>query len=232
MGRKLVEITPSHFLDKGLEKIYIRADEIFEDLMDLSDAVVLFDEMDALVQSRDPKVEQQQLDVMQQFLTTSMLPKLAKLHDQGRVVFFMATNHMRSFDAAILRPGRFDMLLCVSPPTWEEKLKHIDRILKRVHEEALTDDDVEAISERLSSLTRSNKSMCNRLDRFTFDETGNFLREAFVGPARKPLVERLRALSKPIFSKRVMEWSERYITLKGGLLKEYRRDCKESRLQA
>ena len=52
VGWPCVEIRPSNFLKDGLEHIYESADEIFVDLMDLSRAVIFFDEMDALVQSR------------------------------------------------------------------------------------------------------------------------------------------------------------------------------------
>src|SRR5439155_8175130 len=61
-----------------------------------------------------------------QFLTTSMLPKLAKLYDQGRVLFFMATNHQGEFDEAIKRPGRFGLLIHMGVPTWSEKLRRLD----------------------------------------------------------------------------------------------------------
>jgi AAA+ superfamily predicted ATPase len=43
LGWPLVVITPSEFLSKGLEQIYVRVDEIFKDLMDISGAVILFD---------------------------------------------------------------------------------------------------------------------------------------------------------------------------------------------
>ena len=113
IGWPCVEIRPSNFLKAGLEHIYESADEIFADLMDLSGTVIFFDEMDALVQSRAAP-----LDVTRQFLTTSMLPKLAELHDQGRVLFFVATNYRTTFDEAVIRPGRFDLLLFVGPPSW------------------------------------------------------------------------------------------------------------------
>src|SRR6266511_3874401 len=88
IGWPFVEINPAHFLSKGLEHIYVRADEIFEDLMDLSATVVLLDElldeMDALVQRRSGE---NPLPVAQQFLTTSMLPKIAKLYDRRHLLF-------------------------------------------------------------------------------------------------------------------------------------------------
>lgn len=118
LGWPLVEIDPSHFLQDGFQNIYIRAEEIFEDVMDMCGVVVLFDEMDALVQKRDSDTI---LDTESKFLTTYMLPKLAKLHDRGQLVFLMATNFQANFDDAIKRAGRFDYLLCMGPPTLKSK---------------------------------------------------------------------------------------------------------------
>lgn len=123
LGWPLVEINPSEFVKGNLANIYLQADEIFLDLMDLSGVVVFFDEMDALVQTRDDA--DVHLDIASQFLTTTMLPKLAGLHDEARTVFFMATNFQNRFDAAIKRAGRFDLLLCMGPPTLSDKVERL-----------------------------------------------------------------------------------------------------------
>ena len=114
----LVEIDPSSFLRNTFQNLYVEAEKIFKDAMDMYGVVVLFDELDALVQKRDGTGE---LDTESKFLTTYMLPKLLKLHDQGRLIFLMATNFQENFDDAIKRAGRFDLLLCMGPPTLEEK---------------------------------------------------------------------------------------------------------------
>ena len=124
LGWELIQIDPSHFLAEGLDGIYLQAEKIFTDLMDLSGVVVLFDEMDALVQTRD---SDHRLDTTAQFLTTYMLPKLTALHDRGRVLFFMATNFQERFDPAIKRAGRFDLLLCMGPPLLDAKLAALGR---------------------------------------------------------------------------------------------------------
>src|SRR4029077_13301571 len=119
-GWGLIQIDPSDFLRESLDRIYVQAASVFRDLRDLSGVVILFDEMDALVQTRET---QRAPETAAQFLTTFMLPKLTELHDRGQVIFFMATNFRDRFDPAITRPGRFDLLLCVVPPPLEEKLK-------------------------------------------------------------------------------------------------------------
>ena len=90
--------------------------------------------MDALVRTRDGL---QLIDLTSQFLTTSMLPKLATLHDQASLVFLFATNYQAGFDAAIKRPGIFSyQLLRVGPPSWKQKLRQIDSFLPDATPEA------------------------------------------------------------------------------------------------
>jgi SpoVK/Ycf46/Vps4 family AAA+-type ATPase len=109
-----VEITPPEFVGKGMEQIHARTTEIFGDLADMVGVVVLFDEMDALAAKRDGSA---QLDAVRQLLTTGMLPKLADLFRRKQIVHFRNTNHRKGIDPAIMRAGRFDMLLHFVPPT-------------------------------------------------------------------------------------------------------------------
>jgi SpoVK/Ycf46/Vps4 family AAA+-type ATPase len=79
---------------------------------------VLLDAFDEMVRARESGT-----DVLSRFLTTAMLPKLHKINDNRRLAFIVATNRIDAFDVAIKRPGRFDIILQVMPPTSEEKLR-------------------------------------------------------------------------------------------------------------
>ena len=232
IGWPCVELSPSNFLNEGLEKIYVRADEIFDDLMNLSRTVVLLDEMDALAQRRTSEGPER-LDVTREFLTTSMLPKIAKLHDNRRVLFFMATNHQKSFDEAIKRPGRFDLLVFMGPPTWETKLASIDQFWPGV----CTDADKEKVEEQLRSWSKApaNKKARELLELFTYGETKSFLEELAEG---KNLRESLETMNETDFIKRVVEWGDKYITLRkkdrgkeNPVYVEYLEDRELSRIQ-
>ena len=61
----LLQIDPSHLLQSSLQNIYVQAEAVFEDISDLSGVVVLFDEMDALVQTRTSE----RVDTEARFLT-------------------------------------------------------------------------------------------------------------------------------------------------------------------
>jgi hypothetical protein len=117
IGWQYIEVLASDFLRDGVDGVPARADRIFELLMQLDRCVVLFDEIDELIQDRSREGS----DPFGRFLTTSMLPKLAKLWKQRRVMFFVATNHVSRADAAITRTSRFDARIFVAPPGLEVK---------------------------------------------------------------------------------------------------------------
>jgi hypothetical protein len=213
IGWPCVEVRPSNFLKGGLERIYESADEIFTDLMDLSQTVIFFDEMDALVQSRTAP-----LDVTRQFLTTSMLPKLAELHDQGRVVFFVATNYRATFDEAVIRPGRFDLLLFVGPPSWEEKLKALQSMVKN---HPLSKDlpstglkpAVQIMQANFATwATRNN--LVDQLQLFTFGETKGLVEQLLKHTNQASLPAAAAKIDETAFVSAVNEWSENYVILR------------------
>jgi hypothetical protein len=221
-----IEITPSNFLDKGLPEIYRRATEVFDDLADLSGVVVMFDEMDALGRRREVP-QGGGLDITSQFLTTSMLPKLAKLHDDGRVVFFMLTNHRRDFDAAITRPGRFDLLLCQGPPEAQTKVASLPALMREKGEPS----ELKAAKRTLMPWLKDDPTR-NMLNRFTVDEFKGFL-EAIKRDQAMPLGEALENLGRMGFQSRVTEWANKAIVLHDGssALQEYEEDMKQSKVQ-
>jgi MoxR-like ATPase len=183
LGWPLIKIDPSHFLKQNLDKIYIQAGEIFTDLMDLAGVVVLFDEMDALVQTREADVYQ---DTTAQFLTTFMLPKILALHDHGRIIFFMATNFQHKFDQAIKRPGRFDLLLCMGPPSFAAKLNALSKFTG----EANPTDNV-AAAKLLSQYADAEPQLRAQLELYTFDEFKSLVRA--LRADHKSLASSLRA---------------------------------------
>jgi hypothetical protein len=163
----LLEIDPSHFLQDGFQNIYIQANKIFEDVMDLCGVVVLFDEMDALVQKRDADTV---LDTESKFLTTYMLPKLAKLHDRGQLVFLMATNFQASFDDAIKRAGRFDYLLCMGPPTLQSKCDSI-----HVFFDAPSSEQTQDAGKLIWQYASDSAWLSDQLSLYTYGEFETFI---------------------------------------------------------
>lgn len=126
IGWKYVEVHASHFVSAGLPEVQRTADEIFDRLMELDHTVILFDEIDELVRERDVEP-----DAFGRFLTTSMLPKLAELWEQRKVIYFIATNHIEYFDRAVTRAQRFDALIFVAPPSFNKKIQELYKLIKK-----------------------------------------------------------------------------------------------------
>lgn len=240
VGWPFVELSPSDFLKGGLEGIYGQVNEVFEDLMDLYGVVILFDEMDALVQSRDNTVAvaQQagvgQLDVTQKFLTTSMLPKLLKLRERARCIFFMATNHQREFDVAIKRAGRFDILVRMGPPSYQSKVKSLrpwmkDELDEKLHTAEEFDESVKRATKYFSEATTGLE---NRLDYFTFGEMHSFFELIRRETGCRKLEEAMKQFQRDPLRDRVHDWAKREIMLREGpALQEYEEDGEAIRLQ-
>ena len=74
--------------------------------------VVLLDEVEEFCLDRSNP----QLGMESRMLTTAMLTKLADLRGTRKVAFFIATNRLTALDAAVIRPGRFDLQLFVGTP--------------------------------------------------------------------------------------------------------------------
>ena len=124
--------------------------------------------MDAMVQTREAE---HGIGIESRFLTTYMLPKLAKLHDRGQLVFLMATNFQASFDPAIKRAGRFDFLLCMGPPTLKEKCDSLDKFFKS-NEPA---DQIVAAADTIRRFARADQRLQDQLSLYTYDEFSAFL---------------------------------------------------------
>ncbi len=215
IGWDFLEIVPSDFVDDGLERVYSKANRLFEDLNDLERAVVFFDEMDAMLQRRVDDTGQQQLSVEQQFMTTSMLPHLAQLYDGRKVLFFFATNHQSSFDDAITRAGRFDMMLFMGPPTWTEKANNVGIFTK------LEDGDREKdVSKQLLGWIPPSHGLNDSLTRATFAETKAMFRDICQEKKLDVLIDG-SDLDETGFLDSVKEWAENEFSLATeGVLKE------------
>jgi hypothetical protein len=134
----LLPIDPSHLVRKGLDQVQAESNHVFAMLGALEQVVVFLDEFDELVLERtSPRAT-----MLSRFLTTAMLPKLTSISESRRVVFLLATNYVSKFDFAIRRPGRFDVLVQVMPPTWRAKCDS---------------DRFRAVCQRINTFLQANK---------------------------------------------------------------------------
>jgi ATPase family associated with various cellular activities (AAA) len=135
----MIEIGPADFLVNGIEGIFAQGDMIFHRLLMLDRVVVLFDEIDELVQARDTE-----RDKISRFLTTYMLPWVQRLRDKGTLIFIFATNRIEAFDSAIRRMGRFDMVIPLGPPQGHDMVK-----IMKTFNAGLSDNDLMSLAQSL-----------------------------------------------------------------------------------
>ena len=130
LGWQLISIDPSHLLRRGFDQLQAETSRLFRMLSYAERVVVFFDEIDELVRDRFGEDE----EATSRFLTTSMLPRIVRLRESRRVLFVVATNHLEVFDAAIARPGRFDVVLPVMPPSADAKLTRWPQVKAKMDE--------------------------------------------------------------------------------------------------
>jgi len=145
----VLSLNPGSFIEKGLEYIEAQSKIVFDRLQKLARVVVLFDECDELFRERNPSSATEQVRSITAFVTASMLPKLQDLHDRGRVVFFICTNHIESMDSAIRRGGRIDHLIGIGPPDQDAR----NRIIRDRLGDKMSHPFVEVAAEHLAQRT-------------------------------------------------------------------------------
>ena len=91
--------------EKGVRKIFERARQV-------SPCVIFFDEIDSLAARRGLEAGARATEQV----LNQMLAEMDGLEELQNVIVIGATNRPDMLDSAILRPGRFDRLLMVSPP--------------------------------------------------------------------------------------------------------------------
>lgn len=126
-------IDTSVFLADGLTNVASRIRYVFERLRALRRCVILFDEIEEFCLNR----ESAGVFMESRLLTTAMLTAINDLRREENSIFFLATNRLRAFDAAITRPGRFDMQLFVGTPNRMARTL----LLRQKLEDVAVDDD-------------------------------------------------------------------------------------------
>ena len=123
-----VVIDTAAFLADGLTNVASRIRYVFTRLQALRECVILFDEIEEFCLDR----EAPGLSMESRMLTTAMLTAINDLRRTKQSVFFLATNRLRAFDAAIIRPGRFDIQLFVGTPNLEARVILFEQALSTI----------------------------------------------------------------------------------------------------
>lgn len=165
IGWPLLPIDPSHLVRQGFDRLQSEVDTIFGMLASAEGVVVLLDEFDEMVRGRDDE----QTELISRLLTTAMLPKLAAMNRRRRLLFVVATNNIDAFDPAVIRQGRFDLVLPVFPPGLPAKLAHWPRMQEAL-KDAMNDSRVRDCLDRMGF--KDFESLVARLDGMAESRTG------------------------------------------------------------
>lgn len=100
-----IEIIPSLLLDGGPQKYGRNLRNIMEKVGRVGEAVILIDEFEELAASRDNASR------TDKSITNEFLKQIPLIRDKEKILLVCATNYIRELDAALLRPGRFDLIV-------------------------------------------------------------------------------------------------------------------------
>jgi len=128
-----ISVKGSEILSKWFGESERKIAEIFKKAKQASPCIIFFDEIDAIAPMRgsaagEPRVVER--------MVNTLLSEMDGLEELRGVVVIGATNRPDLIDAALLRPGRFDEVVLVSPPDEKARLE----ILK-VHTKSMALDD-------------------------------------------------------------------------------------------
>lgn len=147
LGWPFIMISTPTFLMEGLDKFEARAAEVFGMLLKLRRVVVLMDECEELFKARESVVSEAStrgstVDSSPQrsslesrtigaFITSGMLTRLQKLHDNDWIIYLLNTNvGPDQLDRAATRLGRFDMTVEVPLPCRRAQREFVKRLVK------------------------------------------------------------------------------------------------------
>ncbi|MGI8802144.1 MAG: ATP-dependent metallopeptidase FtsH/Yme1/Tma family protein [Solirubrobacteraceae bacterium] len=117
-------------------------------------AIIFIDELDAIGGRRGMDISGEKDQTLNQLLI-----EMDGFHTEGRVVVIAASNLLDKLDPALLRPGRFDRQIYVSPPDVRDR----ESILEvHTRDKNLLDVDLELIARQTSGLTGADlANICN-----------------------------------------------------------------------
>lgn len=110
----------------GIDKSMLSISEVFDDLKDISNTVILFDEIDEVIKTRSDKST-----VQNRILTDVLLTKLNDLKENENILYVINTNDICDVDIAIKRDGRFDMLLFIDYIYYKEALEYFKNFINK-----------------------------------------------------------------------------------------------------
>ncbi|XP_050220376.1 cell division control protein 48 homolog B-like [Mercurialis annua] len=131
---------------------------IFQKARLAAPSIIFFDEVDIVAAKRGG--DSSNSSTVGERLLYTLLTEMDGLEEAKGILVLAATNRPNVIDAALMRPGRFDMVLYVPPPDFESRY---EILLVHTHKMKIGDDvDLRRIAEDTEFFTGANlKCLCN-----------------------------------------------------------------------
>jgi transitional endoplasmic reticulum ATPase len=110
VGFNFIKFNPSDVKSKYVNATEENIGKIFKEAEEQAPSILFFDEVDALLPSRDSNLHHMNASTVNEFLS-----QMSNCGDRG-IFIIAATNRPDKIDTAILRSGRIDKKVYVSPP--------------------------------------------------------------------------------------------------------------------
>ena len=159
-----------------------RIEQLFRTARERRPAIIFFDDIDAIAKSRDLYAG----DDVTPRLLGMILSEIDGLDKSPGLIMVGTTNKPELLDSALLRPGRFDKIIYVPPPSKPERLE-----ILRVH-----------LAGRPASGSVDLEGIAARTDRFSGADLANLVKEAAVVAMKRSLASRK---TEPITAKEFAE---------------------------
>lgn len=125
LGWPFVELLPSKL---GAQGAAMMADELhraFDELLALDHVVVFIDEVDDIASSRTARPETQAV-------VNELLKAIIRVRESPGRLLVCATNTIAALDPAVVRPGRFDLVVPIGPPDADARLALLHDLLAAI----------------------------------------------------------------------------------------------------
>lgn len=134
-----------------------RVREMYDEAKELAPCVIFIDEIDAMGMERG--MTKGGADTESNQTLIALLQRMDGLETGEQILFMAATNRADTLDKALLRPGRFDKIIHIAPPTSKEDREEVIKL--HTKNKKLADGlTIAEISKSLYGLTGAEISEC------------------------------------------------------------------------
>ena len=149
LGWPFIELLPSK-LESGTNSMSAELRTAMNDLLQLDHAVVFIDEFDEIASARERNPSTKGV-------VNELLKMIPAFRSSPGHLLVCATNFVADIDSAVLRPGRFDLVIPIGPPDFSARLAHWESTLASLDTKGV---DVDRIAKATEGFTPGDIDLC------------------------------------------------------------------------